>query len=301
MDKSQKIDASDDADFVLKHRVVGAGVLLLFGALVLPWLLGPPSQASKLPDNAEIGVNNLADFSSGENSTKAGAGSNGSNNIEDELLAAIEAEDIETEERVYISKITPLNNGRSATVSRQSSDSVATQPNPKKALEKKVASNTSNKTSVPNKKREKAVVKKLDQKIAQVTPSVNGTTTTRVPTQVPKTVPTQVPATVQTQVPATIQTQVPTTVQTQVPVPTVEFGWVVQVGVFTDKNGADKVVKDLQSKGFTPSITVVDTNRGKGTGTRVWLGPFAQRVDAAKTKTRLTEKTGEPGFIRAFP
>lgn len=293
MDKSQKIDASDDADFVLKHRVVGAGVLLLFGALVLPWLLGPPSQASKLPDNAEIGVNNLADFSSGEKSTKASAGSNGSNNIEDELLAAIEAEDIETEERVYISKITPLNNGRSATVSRQSSDSVATQPNPKKALEKKVASNTSNKTSVPNKKREKAVVKKLDQKIAQVTPSANGTTTTRVPTQVPKTVPTQVPA--------TVQTQVPTTVQTQVPVPTVEFGWVVQVGVFTDKNGADKVVKDLQSKGFTPSITVVDTNRGKGTGTRVWLGPFAQRVDAAKTKTRLTEKTGEPGFIRAFP
>ena len=81
----------------------------------------------------------------------------------------------------------------------------------------------------------------------------------------------------------------------------VDVGWVVQVGVFTDRNGASKVVEDLQSKGFKPSITIVDTNRGKATGSRVWLGPFAQRVDAAKAKTRLTERTGEPGFIRAYP
>ena len=35
----------DDNDFVLKHRIAGAAFLLFFGALVLPWLLGPPSEA----------------------------------------------------------------------------------------------------------------------------------------------------------------------------------------------------------------------------------------------------------------
>lgn len=81
----------------------------------------------------------------------------------------------------------------------------------------------------------------------------------------------------------------------------VEVGWVVQVGVFTDNKGAGKVVADLKSKGFEPSTTIVDTNLGKATGTRVWLGPYAQRVDAAKSKTTLKDKTGGDGFIRAYP
>jgi len=86
-----------------------------------------------------------------------------------------------------------------------------------------------------------------------------------------------------------------------VPEPKIEVGWVVQVGVFTDANGAGRVVADLKSKGFEPSTTIVDTNRGKATGTRIWLGPYAQRVDAAKAKTELNQKTGEAGFIRAYP
>ena len=83
--------------------------------------------------------------------------------------------------------------------------------------------------------------------------------------------------------------------------PSVDIGWVVQVGVFTDSKGAAKVVSDLKSKGFDPSTTIVDTNMGKATGTRVWLGPYAQRVDAAKSKTSLKDRTGGDGFIRAYP
>jgi cell division septation protein DedD len=81
----------------------------------------------------------------------------------------------------------------------------------------------------------------------------------------------------------------------------VEVGWVVQVGVFTDKKGAARVVQDLQSKGFKPSTSIVDTNQGKATGARIWLGPYSQRIDAAKAKTELTNRTGEAGFIRAYP
>lgn len=81
----------------------------------------------------------------------------------------------------------------------------------------------------------------------------------------------------------------------------VDVGWVVQVGVFTDRSGAEKVVVDLESRGFTPSTTIVDTNQGKASATRVWLGPYAQRADAAKSMSTLKEKTGSDGFIRAYP
>jgi cell division septation protein DedD len=82
---------------------------------------------------------------------------------------------------------------------------------------------------------------------------------------------------------------------------TVKVGWIVQVGVFIEQAGAERVVQDLRSKGFNPSTSIVDTNRGKDTGTRIWLGPFEQRVAAAKAKTRLKNETGEAGFIRAYP
>ena len=77
--------------------------------------------------------------------------------------------------------------------------------------------------------------------------------------------------------------------------------WVVQVGVFTDKQSAKQLVEKLRAQGFKPSTTVVDTNRGRATGTRVWLGPFAQRDVAADTLKRFIESTGEHGFIRKYP
>ena len=309
MDKTQNTDVLDETDFVLKHRLVGAGVLLLFGAVVLPLLLGPPSQASKLVDSPDIQPNSLADFSQSENSRNSATSVDSDSNIEDELLAAIEAEGdgIETEERVYISKITPLDTrAKSAPEKVAKPKAVSSEQKPKKTVVKTdkpkavvskadtsspdLAINKSVKAEAIDDRPVKQATKKIDKKLAQATTTINTSTPN-----------TSTPKTVITGTSANKIEQAPTLSAPAVNQPIVELGWVVQVGVFTDKNGADKVVKDLQSKGFTPSITVVDTNRGKGTGTRVWLGPFAQRVDAAKTKTRLTEKTGEPGFIRAFP
>ncbi len=79
----------------------------------------------------------------------------------------------------------------------------------------------------------------------------------------------------------------------------VEVGWIVQIGVFTDSNGVEKVVADLKSRGFDPSTTPVDTNKGPGTSVR--LGPYAQRVEAAKSMATLKEKTGSDGYIKAYP
>jgi DedD protein len=81
--------------------------------------------------------------------------------------------------------------------------------------------------------------------------------------------------------------------------PSVERGWMVRVGTFTDNSNVERVMKDLREKGFTPSST--PTKTASGSATRVWLGPYALRVEAARERSRLEQSTGEPGLITAYP
>jgi DedD protein len=79
-----------------------------------------------------------------------------------------------------------------------------------------------------------------------------------------------------------------------------EPGWVVRVGTFNKKDNANRVVKRLQQAGFSPSTTKIKTD--KGLATRVWVGPYAQRVEAARIRTRVQQVTGgEEGYIAAYP
>ena len=79
----------------------------------------------------------------------------------------------------------------------------------------------------------------------------------------------------------------------------VDRGWVVRIGTFANADNVRKVLADLDDKGFSPEYEAVETSRGEAT--RIWLGPFAQRVDAARARTRLEQRTGEPGLITAYP
>jgi len=300
MSNSKQAAATKEADFVLKHRITGAAVLLFFGALVLPWLLGPPSEAKKTP-TALLVEDQDSELSSTE--------------IEEELLANLSEAELIEPEQVYISKITPLDAVRVEEELRRAEQrakepeketailAVAeVAPADKSAVVKKnaddnqPAQSTEKKSAVVKKKVDSTVVstkertKKSDAKSSSKSAAIASEDKTG------DNKSTKVTASREDQLAAALAAE-----SGSKPASKIDVGWVVQVGVFTDKNGAEKVVKDLSSKGFTPSTSTVDTNRGKGTGTRVWLGPFAQRVDAAKTKTRLTERTGEPGFIRAYP
>lgn len=78
-----------------------------------------------------------------------------------------------------------------------------------------------------------------------------------------------------------------------------ERGWIVQVGTFTKSGNVEKLVAELEEIGFKPSTTDVSTSSGDAT--RVWVGPFETRVEAARVKTRLTQRTGSEGLIVAYP
>lgn len=290
MAKTKQADAADEPAFVLKHRVVGAAFLIFFGALVLPWLLGPPSEANRenLSSTARVDTENPS-----------------SEQIEDDLLAEFE-QDPPVEEEVYISKITPLDsqNDSQATdgadgadpasagaesgdqasetaSAQQKADELAAQRAAEaKAERDRAAQIAAEKEEQEKRRRAEALAKRqadiendlaeaLEAEAADV--AASGGAASAAP-------------------PAAADNA-----------KQVEIGWAVQVGLFENKTGANRVVEDLKSKGFKPSVTIVDTNRGKATGTRVWLGPFAQRVEAAKEMSRLAERTGQAGFIRAYP
>ena len=241
-----------EQDFELKHRLVGAAVLIFFGVLVLPWWLSPPVKNT----SANTSDSNLSVDSSGVVKSEDEAV------LGPDLLAALAAEqDVigEGEESVYVSRITPLDEGESAI-----SNAASPGENSKVEVavtELKSAAETDVKPKVTKPKPAPVNTKPLQQAVEQTT----------------------------------------LTQKTAADSLSIEVGWAVQVGVFTDQIGAGKVVDDLKTKGFNPKTSVVDTNKGPKTGTRVWLGPYEARVDAAKAKSKLTAKTGEPGFIRTYP
>jgi len=250
------------AEFDLKHRVTGAAVLLFLGALVLPWLLGPPSEASKVeaaehtPTVSEI---EPAEIISSDAPTLSGS--------VDEI-----------EETVYISKITPLkpsSEGESAALQalaneeqqkldqqtkRAAEDAKLKQQaiDKKAAEEKALADSKKTKQETEAQERDRRE-KELQAALAAETASLNANTNK------------------------------------------VDVGWVVQVGLFTEKSRAIALISELKNKGFNASSSVVDTNRGKNTGTRVWLGPYAKRVSAINEQKRLKAKAAKDGFIRVYP
>lgn len=79
----------------------------------------------------------------------------------------------------------------------------------------------------------------------------------------------------------------------------IERGWIVQVGTFRNQDNVEKIVARLENGGFDSSSTEVETS--DGVATRVWVGPFETRVEAARIKSRVKQRTGSEGLIVAYP
>lgn len=75
--------------------------------------------------------------------------------------------------------------------------------------------------------------------------------------------------------------------------------WAVRIGTFTKTENAQRIMSMLQQKGFDPKKGRVKTATGRAT--RVWLGPFRDREDAAKAHKRILKETGQKGWVVAYP
>jgi len=300
MTDTEKLESSAGAEFNLKHRVTGAGVLLFLGALVIPWLLGPPSEAAKQAANPELLEPEIA-----------------VSEIERDLLEGNEQFIEEPEETVYISKITPLNGQSSSTSDKTSNKSTKTDVGKSpstadtagvqkdveavqvaKKEEQALAAKKEEQALAAKKEQEALAAKKEKQQRAAAESQARKdkaaadkkSETDRVAQQKREK---ELQAALAAE---SAGSSAGAAVATQV-----DVGWIVQVGLYLEQKGASKKLAELSGQGFKPSSTVVDTNRGPKTGTRVWLGPFEKRSRAESQNSKLKELTGSDGFIRVYP
>lgn len=273
---------STEPQFVLKHRITGAGIMLAFGVIVLPWLLGPPDEQDIAGTNkgSVVVVEGEGEGETQEVSKNVGQVDDFNDaaltdeSLKKLLIESIEQESIEQEEQVYISKITPLDSG-----GVQAVDENEVVKTPKKTDSK---SSQQQVVQESEKKSKPATVEKLETK-QKTEPKLK-------PALKPKPIP------VAKNNEADSKGQLSAQLKDE---KVVEVGWMVSVGVFSQQKNVEAMMKSLQNKGFTPRTSIFETN--KGAATRVWLGPFELRVDAAKAKTKLKEKTGDLGLIKAYP
>ena len=241
-------------DFNLKHRLTGAGILISFGVVVLPWLLGSYSISAgdDVAQKAPIETVELPDDSSADNSIII--------NDDEEI-------------KVFVSKIKPVDSkGRQIYTAQKST-----------VKESKVDSIVKPKS--PTTTKATAQVEKVKEKLkSSLDKDVGAGKTKKAPKKVEK---------------VNEVAKKPTIKKEVKPKKDVDQGYIVSVGVYSKKTGAEKVISDLKKKGFKPSSNEFESS--KGLATRVWLGPFSARAAAGKERSKLEQVVGEKGLIIRYP
>jgi cell division septation protein DedD len=82
-----------------------------------------------------------------------------------------------------------------------------------------------------------------------------------------------------------------------VPSREVEAGYTVQVAASRDKLDAEKLVKELKSRGFAVFVVRPEYSEAKDKLYRVQVGPFATREEAQKVRERIAKEGFKP-FIK---
>lgn len=79
------------------------------------------------------------------------------------------------------------------------------------------------------------------------------------------------------------------------PAPSAAQAWVVQMGSFSDKINAQKLMTNLQSKGFAAYIRTVNTAQGERI--KVLVGPELRRSDANASLQKMAQEFNLKGMV----
>ncbi len=78
----------------------------------------------------------------------------------------------------------------------------------------------------------------------------------------------------------------------------IESGWIVQAGVFFEKENVESVSKSLKDNGF--EVKLMQVQKKLGQATQIWLGPYKDKKAAEKISAHLKKLTGEKGYVRKY-
>lgn len=262
------------SQFSLKHRLIGAGILISFGVIILPWMLGSYSDEKITSPNVEQQRTSksssgelLADNASTEKKTDEKKTDKKSNLAKGTKLLEKNSSDSESKVKVFVSRVQPLNSDD------DQKNKQVNKPKPVKTV------------SSP-----KPVTQSVSKKVAASKDVV--TTNSNKPS---KTVSPKTPA---TPAPKVATSKVDETPKSANDI-NISRGYIVSVGVFGDVKNVDKMIVDLKTKSFQPLVRKETFN--KKSVSRIYMGPFKTRAEAGKVKLRLSEKGISKTLIKEFP
>ena len=227
--------------------MIGAGILISFGVLILPWLLGSYStegQAPQVKVEKDVKPSSIAKLA-----TKAA-----SKTVSNDVKNGGAEESVDNKDvKVFVSRVQPLKKNSTKTTKTSKNS-------PEKKVEKKQI-----------KPAKKAVVKPkpVTKTIKKVEPKKNLKQSAKKETELKS------------------------------DSNSIDRGYIVSVGVFGDEKNVRKMVADLKSKKFNPSVRKEKFN--SKSVSRIFMGPFKTRAEAGKVKLRLSEQQNIPSLIKEFP
>lgn len=224
-----------ESSFELKHRIVGAFILIILGVVVVPMILSGPKPAANGRATDTVAKN--------------------------------------PDTKVFISKITPIGGAT-----------------PVLQHELKRAPDVAKTAPKPSAKPKSAATPK---------PTVNTAQEKMVAKATKQTLESDVENTVKQNSSLKNKRTAEAAIATKPNDKVIDRGWIVRIGTFSKSENATRIMSSLIAIGFEPSSERVKTSRG--VLTRVWVGPYAQRVEAGRARSRIQQKTGEKGLISAFP
>lgn len=269
---SRKLTESDEIN--IKHRLVGAAILITLGVIILPLLLGSYSNNdADSTDTPPPVVENSPD-------------------IQNSAFKDIEEDDI----KVFVSKIRPREDSVNNEV-------VLEQKTSESLMSSKKVAPLNQQVSINAKKTEKTSDDELKAKLAKsmAKPLIKRKEplSNAIKSELKAKPGTKAATPVKRATELVKATPVKTIPKPQVNEKSVTEGYIVSVGVYLQLANAENVSKKLKNKGFKPSQGLFNTSKGKAT--RVWLGPFATRAEAGKKKAKLEQALGERGLIKRYP
>ncbi len=247
MSKSSNQKVTSQPQFSLKHRLIGAGILISFGVLILPWLLGSYSfddQVAQVKTEETVKPSSIAKLA-----TKAASKTVNNEEIVESTKDPLDKKDV----KVFVSRVQPLEKNGAETPKK-------TPVTPVKKSDKKQTKTV---------KKEPVKSKPVTKTVKKVEPKKD------------------------------LKQSTPKEVKQKPKNNDIERGYIVSVGVFGDEKNVQKMVSDLKSKKFNPSVRKEKFNNKSVS--RIFMGPFKTRAEAGKVKLRLSEKQNIPSLIKEFP
>lgn len=80
---------------------------------------------------------------------------------------------------------------------------------------------------------------------------------------------------------------------------TIDKGWVIQMGTYSNPDNASRVRTQLKQLGYV--VTLEDIQLKSGKATRVRVGPYTKKTQAITTKAELQKQIGLQGVVLAYP